>query len=376
MKDKSSLLSIVSRLLILFLAAALIFYVIPKIKSASEKEIPFAFSQNVYGDVSLVRGGSYYTLKDDVSIQDGDTVISSSNSGCDLVFSGMVKLTLDENSSIKVEKCTPGSLQIEVAEGAAFFDVYDIEEGAECILSAGNIESRCRETSVLSLESYSGVQTVNVFSGTVDLVCAEEDIKAISGDRAAVIEDDYDLIISQTSSVYSDLRTFLLKELISRGGLCFKTSDLENVLKERENESGVPADENEGQFLSCSLEIRCDVLAGEAQDDVSIPSDGVIFPASPVKFAKGDSVFDVMRKTCKTAGIDIDYDYAVAYTGYKITSIKGISEKKYGNSSGWMYRVNGWYPNYSSSSYVLNDGDVIVWVFTKDGGSDIGQDPW
>ena len=55
---------------------------------------------------------------------------------------------------------------------------------------------------------------------------------------------------------------------------------------------------------------------------------------------------------------------------------KYFSEKKYGNSSGWMYRVNGWYPNYSSSSYVLNDGDVIVWVFTKDGGSDIGQDPW
>ena len=43
-----------------------------------------------------------------------------------------------------------------------------------------------------------------------------------------------------------------------------------------------------------------------------------------------------------------------------------------GQYSGWMYRVNGWYPNYGCSSYDVEDGDNIEWKYTCDLGVDIG----
>ena len=47
-----------------------------------------------------------------------------------------------------------------------------------------------------------------------------------------------------------------------------------------------------------------------------------------------------------------------------------------GNESGWMYKVNGWFPNYGCSKYMLEDGDTIVWCYTCNGlGADVG-DVW
>ena len=43
-----------------------------------------------------------------------------------------------------------------------------------------------------------------------------------------------------------------------------------------------------------------------------------------------------------------------------------------GGSSGWMYSVNGWFPNYGCSQYVLQPGDVLCLLYTCDLGKDIG----
>ena len=39
---------------------------------------------------------------------------------------------------------------------------------------------------------------------------------------------------------------------------------------------------------------------------------------------------------------------------------------------GWMYKVNGWFPNYGCSRYQLKEGDTIEWVYTCDLGVDVG----
>ena len=49
-----------------------------------------------------------------------------------------------------------------------------------------------------------------------------------------------------------------------------------------------------------------------------------------------------------------------------------VDEFDCGALSGWMYKVNGWYPNYGSSRYQLKDGDVVEWRFTCDLGNDVG----
>ena len=81
---------------------------------------------------------------------------------------------------------------------------------------------------------------------------------------------------------------------------------------------------------------------------------------------KGTSVFALLKKT----GLEIEVSTG-AYDSY-VKAIEGLAEFDEGPKSGWMYRVNGWYPNYGCSRYQLKDGDVVEWRFTCDLGSDIG----
>ena len=66
---------------------------------------------------------------------------------------------------------------------------------------------------------------------------------------------------------------------------------------------------------------------------------------------------------------------AVSYTHldvYKRQGIHNLYEFDCGELSGWMYNVNGWFPNYGCSRYALQDGDVIRWRYTCDLGADVG----
>ena len=104
-----------------------------------------------------------------------------------------------------------------------------------------------------------------------------------------------------------------------------------------------------------------------------VPSGGVILRTVTVGFNKGETVFDVLSRTCKEKGIQLEYSYTPMYGSYYIEGINNLYEFDCGNQSGWMYKVNGWFPNYGCSSYNLKDGDSIVWAFTCNGlGADLG----
>ena len=61
------------------------------------------------------------------------------------------------------------------------------------------------------------------------------------------------------------------------------------------------------------------------------------------------------------------------YSGAKVEGINHIYEQDAGSGSGWMYKVNGWFPNYGSSQYKVKDGDKIVYCYTCDIGKDVGD---
>ena len=126
------------------------------------------------------------------------------------------------------------------------------------------------------------------------------------------------------------------------------------------------------------MEIRCDtVLSQPTPPSADLPGDGVILPPTPVKFTQGESVYDVLRRVCKTAGIDLGYNYTVVFGGYYITAIGGLSENDYGNGSGWLFRVNGWFPNYGAGRYEVEDGDTVEWHYSCEGsGADLGRESW
>lgn len=105
-----------------------------------------------------------------------------------------------------------------------------------------------------------------------------------------------------------------------------------------------------------------------------LPDDGIIYPAQSVTFYEGESAFDVLLREMKNNGIHMEFVMTPIYNSNYVEGINNLYEFDCGELSGWMYKVNGWFPNYGSSRYVLEDGDVVEWVYTCDLGRDIGGD--
>jgi len=101
---------------------------------------------------------------------------------------------------------------------------------------------------------------------------------------------------------------------------------------------------------------------------------GVILAPTKVEFKQGETVFDVLQRECKARGIQMEFNYNPMYKSVYIEGIHNYYEFDGGSLSGWMYEVNGWYPNYGCSVYVLKDGDVFGWHYTCDLGKDLGAE--
>ena len=135
---------------------------------------------------------------------------------------------------------------------------------------------------------------------------------------------------------------------------------------------------SEEKKLTCTISIDCkailenkDKLRSSKKDYV--PKDGWILRTSTVDFEKGDTVFDVLKRVTKAAGIHMESQWTPMYDSYYVEGINQLYEFDCGANSGWMYSVNGWFPNYGCSSYEVKDGDKIEWRYTCDLGSDVGN---
>ncbi|MCM3629920.1 DUF4430 domain-containing protein [Paenibacillus glycanilyticus] len=103
-----------------------------------------------------------------------------------------------------------------------------------------------------------------------------------------------------------------------------------------------------------------------------LPKDGMIYKAQKVTFYEGESVFDVLLREMKKNKIHMEFEMTPIYNSNYIEGINNIYEFDCGELSGWMYKVNGWFPNYGASRYALKDGDIVEWVYTCDLGRDVG----
>ena len=59
--------------------------------------------------------------------------------------------------------------------------------------------------------------------------------------------------------------------------------------------------------------------------------------------------------------------------GAYIRGINNLYEYDCGSVSGWMYKVNGDFPNVGCSDYKLSEGDSIEFLYSCDLGADIGN---
>ena len=102
-----------------------------------------------------------------------------------------------------------------------------------------------------------------------------------------------------------------------------------------------------------------------------IPADGIVIAQCGLSLPEGASAFDALTAAARAQKVRVDYTGGMY--GTYVRSIGYISEFGFGELSGWMYRVNGKFPDTSASNYVLSDGDVVEFVYTCDLGRDVGD---
>lgn len=129
---------------------------------------------------------------------------------------------------------------------------------------------------------------------------------------------------------------------------------------------------------TCTISINCstalehtDILNADLLN--LLPEDGWILEPIEIVFIEGDSVFDVLMHTVREYNIHMEYVDTPVYDSAYIEGISNLYEFDAGAQSGWMYRVNGTFPNYGCSGYTIAEGDIIEWVYTCDLGNDVGN---
>ena len=105
-----------------------------------------------------------------------------------------------------------------------------------------------------------------------------------------------------------------------------------------------------------------------------LPEDGVLVSPRSVPFKEGSTVFDALVAVTKDQRVHMEYVSTPLYKSNYIEGIANIYEMDAGPLSGWMYKVNGVFPNVGCGRYELKAGDVIEWIYTCDLGRDIGGD--
>ena len=129
--------------------------------------------------------------------------------------------------------------------------------------------------------------------------------------------------------------------------------------------------------LTCTLSVRCDTIL-ENMDWLDpakaelVPEDGVIYAERTVTFYEGESVFNLFVREMKQNKIHMEFVNTPIYNSAYIEGINNLYEFDCGERSGWMYKVNDWFPNYGCSRYQLKEGDRVEWVYTCNLGEDVG----
>ena len=129
---------------------------------------------------------------------------------------------------------------------------------------------------------------------------------------------------------------------------------------------------------TCTISISCATVLDNMDDldpdkaDI-VPADGWILQPLTVTFHEGESVFDVLQRVCREQKIHMEFMDTPMYNSAYIEGIANLYEFDCGPLSGWMYKVNEWFPNYGCSRCALQDGDTVCWVYTCDLGEDVGD---
>lgn len=186
-------------------------------------------------------------------------------------------------------------------------------------------------------------------------------------EETTVTDERTETSLRETEEIFTESTT--VKESTTKSEVTQKT---ENTTKIKKPET-ITKKQN-----TCTFVIECKTILNNIENlkeskKEFLPADGVILKKTTVTFKDGETVFDVLKRVCKENNIQMESSYTPGYDNYYIEGINQIYEKDCGTKSGWMYCVNGTFPNYGCSDYKLKNGDEIKFLYTCDLGADIGD---
>lgn len=119
--------------------------------------------------------------------------------------------------------------------------------------------------------------------------------------------------------------------------------------------------------INCSITIECKSILDNMDDlkkghESYVPKNGIMLENYKTTLKSKSTVYDLLKKACKDKGITYTAEDTL-YSVY-IVGINNIDEFDCGKQSGWMYNVNGSFPNVSVDSKKLKDGDKVVFTYT------------
>ena len=134
----------------------------------------------------------------------------------------------------------------------------------------------------------------------------------------------------------------------------------------------------EPERSACTISISCATLLDKldtlpAAVSELVPADGWILAPVQEEFSDAESVLDILLRVAQREGIHLEYAGTAMGNSAYLEGIGNIYEFDAGELSGWMYSVNGEFPNYGCGQYFPQPGDVITLVYTCDLGADVGD---
>ena len=364
----------------------------PVASSASSSNAAVLTTCEKSGNVNIVRSGLGYALENDTKLKAGDQVETLSASGIALSQEGYTVSRLGARTTAVIQE-KDGAFTMSLKQGTALIWAKTALGLSLCDDEATVVPSK---EALLLLAQEQGSASVAVLGGSVE--CTGVAAHASAGQTITLLKSDGAWQASVDELSEKSLQDETIKSIEAfgeEGAKCYYSLDelqeiVDKRIAEREKaqqeaiSSGVVSGNAEtsgssGQTLpTCTIEIRCDTILNN-WDDLEkkkreyVPSNGTILATSTVSFKEGDTVFDVLTAACKAAGIQLEYTFSSLYGSNYVEGINNLYEFDCGEESGWMYKVNGWFPNYGCSKYELHDGDVIVWCYTCKGlGADVG----
>lgn len=131
-----------------------------------------------------------------------------------------------------------------------------------------------------------------------------------------------------------------------------------------------PAAETCTISISCAAALQSDRLPDAVR--AVLPENGQILGPVTIELEPGDTVWTVLQRVTRSHGVALEAQWTPAYGTAYVQGIGQLYEFDCGQGSGWIYSVNGAFPSEGCSSYPLQPGDVIRWLYTCDRGHDIG----